>query len=76
MAKTIQHRGVNIVSLAAEESIAEYCKARDIAILTESTGWSVHFIGQNGSIDSYDQPYPSYNAALWACKAAAEFGVD
>ena len=75
MASVVKHRKVNIVTLAAEEPIAQHCKPGDIAICAAADGWWTSFIAQDGSIDSYDIPYPSYQEALWAAKAAAEFGV-
>ncbi|MCC6072285.1 hypothetical protein ACFSQU_07525 [Massilia sp. GCM10020059] len=76
MPTVVCHRRVNIVVLGAGETIAAHCKPGDIAIVAESDGWWTSFIGKNGAVDSYDQPYPSYNEALWAAKAAAEFGLD
>jgi hypothetical protein len=67
---------VNIVVLEAGEAIADHCKGGDIAIAASPEGWWTSFIDKDGMVDSYDQPYPSYNEALWAAKAAAEFGLD
>ncbi|MGZ8287579.1 MAG: hypothetical protein ACXW2U_18550 [Telluria sp.] len=75
MASTVHHRSVNIVFLDEGEAIAEYCRPGDIAIEHRADGWWTSFIGEQGETDSYDQPYPSYNEALWAAKAAAEFGL-
>ena len=76
MATVVQHRKVNIVLLEPDEPIASHCAPGDIAIVTQADGWWTHFIGRDGTIDSYDRPYPSYNEALWAAKAAAEYGFD
>ena len=75
MATIIKHRRVNIVVLDPGEAIAGHCGPGDIAIRAASDGWWTSFVASDGSIDSYDQPYRSYNEALWAAKAAAEFGV-
>jgi hypothetical protein len=75
MANVVRHRKVNIVFLAPDEAIASHCAPGDIAIVAAADGWWTSFIGQHGEVDSYDQPYPSYNEALWAAKAAAEFGL-
>lgn len=74
MANTLKHRKVNIVTLMANEPLAEHCKPGDIAIVQDEAGWWNHFISADGTVDSYETPYTSYKAALWAAKAAAEFG--
>lgn len=73
MATTIRHRRTAIVTLEEGESIADKCVPGDIALVQENGGWWAHFIGDDGSIDSYDEAYPTYNQALWAAKAAAEY---
>ena len=75
MANIVRHRKVNIVVLETDEAIAEHCKPGDIAVARAADGWWTSFIGEDGAVDSYDIPYPSYLEALWAAKAAAEFGV-
>ncbi len=75
MATIIKHRKVNIVVLEADEAIAGHCGPGDIAICAASDGWWTSFVDADGAIDSYDMPYRTYNEALWAAKAAAEFGV-
>lgn len=75
MASIVKHRKVNIVVLEQDEPIGEHCKPGDIAISAAPDGWWTSFIGEDGEVDSYDVPYPSYLEALWAAKAAAEFGV-
>jgi len=74
MVTSVRHRKVNIVHLGPDEAIAAHCRPGDIALVTEAAGWSLHFVGEHGAVDSYDQPYPSEKEALWAAKAAAEFG--
>lgn len=75
MATVVKHRGVNIIMPGAGEPLLEVCRAGDIAIIEDGGGWWIKFIGDNGVIDCYGQPYPSYNEALWTAKAAAEYGV-
>ena len=75
MAAIVRHRNVNIVFLEAGEAIAEHCGPGDIAICAAPDGWWTSFIDAEGGVDSYDVPYRTYNEALWAAKAAAEFGV-
>lgn len=73
MATTIRHRSTDIVTLEEGERIADKCVPGDIALVQENGGWWTHFIGEDGSVDSYDEAYPTYNQALWAAKAAAEY---
>ncbi len=75
MATTIRHRNVNIVFLESGEPIAVHCGPGDIAITAAADGWWTSFIAADGTVDSYDIPYRTYNEALWAAKAAAEYGV-
>ncbi|MES2901273.1 MAG: hypothetical protein V4723_16195 [Pseudomonadota bacterium] len=74
MSTSIKHRRVTIVVLAPGEQASLCCGPGDIAICSQPDGWWTRFIAEDGSIDSYDQPYPTYLQALWAAKAAAEFG--
>jgi hypothetical protein len=76
MATVIQHRKVNIVVLEAHEAIDAHCGPGDIAIVAAADGWWNSFIGGDGSVNGYDRPYRSYHEALWAAKAAAEYGFD
>ena len=75
MAEVVIHRNVRIVVLDPDEQLTACCKPGDIAIRTAPDGWWTSFIAADGSVDSYDQPYPSRAAAVGAAKAAAEFGV-
>ncbi len=76
MSTTIQHRRINIVTLQPDESIADQCAPGDIALVPDGDGWWTNFVGENGEVDSYDMPFDSYNKALWAAKAAAEFSAE
>ena len=76
MATVVQHRKVTIVLLDPGEEIAAHCAPGDIAIVTAADGWWNHFIGADGTVNGYDRPYKSYKEALWAAKAAAEFGFS
>lgn len=75
MATTVKHRQVNIVVLDEGEEIGAVCAPGDIAISAGADGWWTSFVADDGHIDSYDIPFGTYNEALWAAKAAAEFGV-
>lgn len=76
MATVVQHRKVTIVLLDPGEEIAAHCAPGDIAIVTAADGWWNHFIAADGTVNGYDRPYKSYKEALWAAKAAAEFGFS
>lgn len=75
MATIVRHRQVNIVVLEEGEEIGVVCAPGDIAISAAPEGWWTRFVAEDGSVDSYDIAYSTYNEALWAAKAAAEFGV-
>ncbi len=75
MAEVVVHRKVRIVVLGEGEELSEHCGPGDIAIRTAADGWWTSFIGDDGSVESYDEPYPSRSAAVGAAKAAAEYGV-
>lgn len=75
MATIIRHRKVNIVVLEPGESVDGHCGPGDIAISATGGGWWNSFVDADGTVDSYDVPYRTYNEALWAAKAAAEYGV-
>lgn len=64
------------MTLAAGEAIADHCRAGDIVLVQDDADWWTHFVGEDGAVDSYDQPFPSYNKALWTAKAAAEFSGE
>jgi len=70
------HRNTRIVTLEQDETIQQQCRAGDIAIVRDTSGWWTDFVGENGEVDRYDAPFDSYNKALWAAKAAAEFAGE
>lgn len=74
MATSITHRHTRIVTLDPQEDIHAHCGPGDIALVPDGAGWWTKFVGEDGEVDSYDEPFESYNKALWAAKAAAEFG--
>ena len=73
MAMTITHRNIRIVTLEPGETLDGRCRPGDILLVKEEDGWWTNFVDENGVIDRYDMPFDSYNKALWAAKAAAEF---
>jgi|GEM_PF-448089 len=76
MATTLRHRKVNIAALDGGGTIAGHCRPGDIAIVADDAGWWVLFVGADGRVDSYEAPFASHREALWAAKAAAEYGLD
>lgn len=76
MPTIVKHRKVKIVVLEADEDLAQHCRPGDIAIVNDQDGWWTRFVGADGAVDSYDQPFATYQLALWAAKAAAEYGLD
>ncbi|MGV7207316.1 hypothetical protein ACLB1G_05620 [Oxalobacteraceae bacterium A2-2] len=76
MAKVIKHRKVNIVVLEPGEGLEQHARAGDIVLLSDDEGWWVRFVGGDGKIDCYGEPFPSEKEALWTAKAAAEYGLD
>lgn len=76
MSTSIIHRRTRIVTLAAGEKPATQCKPGDIAIERVDSGWALWFVGDDGSIEGYDEPFPSQQEALWSAKAAAEYAGE
>jgi antitoxin (DNA-binding transcriptional repressor) of toxin-antitoxin stability system len=74
VASRIVHRGVAIVILDAGEAVAQLAP-NCIAIRRDDAGWWTCFVGADGAVEEYDQPYASRDEALWAAKAAAEYGI-
>jgi hypothetical protein len=74
VASRIVHRGVAIVTLGEGEAVAQL-PPNCIAIRHDAAGWWTCFIGADGTVEEYDQPYASRDEALWAAKAAAEYGI-
>lgn len=75
MASEIMHCGVAIVTLEDGEAVREQCKSACIAIRHDDAGWWTCFVSQDGDVEDYDQPFPSRDQAVWAAKAAAEYGI-
>lgn len=76
MATTIRHCGINIVTLQQGDRLDALCAPGDIVLEQDGTGWWTRFIDEDGSVESYDAPFESYNKALWTAKAAAEFQAE
>jgi len=64
MATKIRHRRSRIVTLEQGDDLMEHCKPKDIVIVPDPEGWWTSFIAEDGSVDKYDIPFPTYSAAL------------
>jgi hypothetical protein len=73
MASVITHHGVRIVTLESGDSVAAQARPGDIVLEEADGGWLTHFIDEDGDIESYEDPFDSYNKALGSAKAAAEY---
>jgi hypothetical protein len=69
----IKHRGVRIVTLEPGDMVADHARPGDIMIEERDGGWYLHFIADDRSVDSYEDPFDSQTKALWSAKAAAEY---
>jgi hypothetical protein len=76
VATVITHRRTRIVTLERDEAILAHCHEGDIAIVQDDQGWWTNFVGENDEITGYDEPFESYNKALWTAKAVAEFNAS
>lgn len=76
MPAIIHHHGVRIVTLDAGESLAALCRPGDIVIENDGAGWWTRFVGEEGEVESYDEPFAKFEKALWTAKAAAEFQAE
>jgi hypothetical protein len=73
MASVIKHHGVRIVTLEPGDSVAAQGLPGDIVLEGTGRGWITHFIDEDGTVESYEDPFDSYNKALGSAKAAAEY---
>ncbi len=76
MASIINHHGVNIVTLEAEDVAEVIYQPGDIVLEQDSSGWWTRFVNDEGELESYDVAFDSYQKALWTAKAAAEFQAE
>lgn len=76
MPQLIRHHNIRILCFAPDETVADHCQPGDIALVPDGAQWWVQFVGEAGEIDHYDEPFESYNKALWTAKAAAEFDAE
>lgn len=76
MPTILTHRKVKIIVLVKGEDFNTHARPSCIVLHEDEQGWWTKFVDAQGQIDSYDEPYASYQQALWAAKAAAEFGID
>lgn len=76
MASVIKHHGVRIVTLEPGDTVAAQSRPGDIVLEETADGWLTHFIDEDGGIESYEDPFDSYNRALGSAKAAAEYQAN
>ena len=76
MATIIVHHTIHIITLESGETLTDQGKDNDIVLQELADGWWVHFIGENGAMESYEAPFASYGNALGTAKAAAEFSAE
>ena len=76
MPAIINHHGVRIVTLEAGDSLFAICLPGDIVIEQDDAGWWTRFVDERGGVESYDEPFPKFEKALWTAKAAAEFQAE
>lgn len=76
MAAIIKHHGVRIVTLEDGECIEAVCRPGDIVIERDGAGWWTRFVDEQGTVESYDEPFAKLEQATWTAKAAAEFQAE
>jgi len=76
MPTKIKHRNVNIITVELGEALPAQCHPGDILLVQDKSGWWTRFVGDDGEIESYDEPFDNYNKALWTAKAAAEYASE
>lgn len=76
MATQTTHHGIRIFTLEPGESVSEHCGPNDIAIAQEDDGWWLWFVGDDGEIEGYDQPFDSLRQASGSARAAAEIMAE
>lgn len=68
MTTRIVHAGQEIVILDDGQTIAHQCSPGDIAIISEDSKYFVCFVGADGGIDSWNEPYDTAIEAIEAIK--------
>ena len=76
MTITLRHYGVKILTLESDEAIDDVCEPGDIVLEHNAEGWWTRFVTDAGEVESYDEPFKSYQKAMWTAKAAAEFQAE
>jgi len=76
MAESIIYRGIRIMTLASGETIADCCRADDIAIVQDEYGCWTCFVGEDGTVEKYDAPFPTWEKAMQVARAAAEYSAE
>lgn len=76
MTESMTYRGIRIVTLASGEAIADYCRPDDIVIVQDEYGWWTCFVGEDGTVEKYDAPFPTREKAMQVARAAAEYSAE
>ncbi|HEY8605638.1 MAG TPA: hypothetical protein VIM12_00830 [Noviherbaspirillum sp.] len=76
MATQTTHHGIRIFTLEEGERILDHCGNNDIAIVQDEDGWWTYFVGEDGEVEGYDEPFDSLRRAQGAARAAAEIMAE
>lgn len=76
MATQIIHHGIRIFTLEPGEAVLEHCARNDIAIAQDERGWWLWFVGEDGEIEGYDEPFDTLRQATGSARAAAEIMAE
>lgn len=76
MASETTHHGIRIVTLDPGENVLDHCGGNDIAIVNQDGGWWTYFVGEDGEVEGYDEPFDSLRRAMGSARAAAEIMAE
>lgn len=76
MPSSFKHRSTRIITLDLGDEITDHCAPGDIVLVPDGSKWWTHFIDEAGEVDCYDEPFDSYDKAIGAAKAAAEYAAE
>jgi|HubBroStandDraft_4_1064222.scaffolds.fasta_scaffold50756_8 hypothetical protein len=70
MTTRIAHAGQEIIVLDAGQTVANQCSPGDIAIVPDSRGHFVYFVGADGEVTGWDEAYATAEDAVKAVQNA------